>query len=373
MERTEPRNRIRQRRPPTAGARLAVVPKKLSRLHRPEGTSLEAWQTALRRQFGREQRFLLKNTGGHPISSEFEVTNPESQNIYRVAIRGSEPGNNFCSCPDFATNTLGTCKHIEFALARLGRNSENRKALARAFEPPFSEVYLHYGAQRQVRFRPRAGASAALTRLAAQYFDGGGTLRTDAFVQFETFLSAAARLDPDLRCYEDALDFVAQVRDAERREKVLAEVFPRGIRSAAFKNLLRVPLYDYQREAALFATRAGRCLIGDDMGWGKPSRPSRWPRSWPTTSASSACSSYVRPLSSISGSARSPASSTSTGSGPRSASCTITRSSMSSARSWAIATSTASARRWRRFSSAGGRRTSSTSSPSAWKSGSSSR
>src|SRR5439155_18506622 len=32
---------------------------------------------------------------------------------------------------------------------------------------------------------------------------------------------------------------------------------------------LRVPLYDYQREAALFATRAGRCLIGDDMGLGK--------------------------------------------------------------------------------------------------------
>src|SRR5207244_3589183 len=103
------------------------------------------------------------------------------------------------------------------------------------FEPPFSEVYLHYGAQRQVRFRPRAGASAALTRLAAQYFDGGGTLRTEAFVQFETFLSAAARLDPDLRCYEDALNFVAQVRDAERREKVLAEVFQRGIRSAGFR------------------------------------------------------------------------------------------------------------------------------------------
>ena len=73
---------------------------------------------ALRRQFGREQRFLLKNTGGHAVFSEFEVTNPQSGNTYRVAIRGSEAGNNFCSCPDFATNTLGTCKHIEFTLAR---------------------------------------------------------------------------------------------------------------------------------------------------------------------------------------------------------------------------------------------------------------
>src|SRR3990170_1329175 len=262
-------NRTQQRRPPTAGARLAVVSKKLSRLHRPEAMSLEAWQRALRRQFGREQRFLLKNTGGHPVFSEFEVTNPQSRNTYRVVIRGSEPGNNFCPCPDFTTNTLGTCKHIEFTLARLGRKRGNRQALARGFEPPFSEVYLHYGAQRQVRFRPRADAPAELIRLAARHFDRGGTLRAEAFAQFETFLSTAARLDPDLRCYEDALGFVAQVRDAERREKILAEAFPRGSRSAALKNLLRVPLYDYQREAALFASRAGRCLIGDDMGLGK--------------------------------------------------------------------------------------------------------
>src|SRR5437899_4105004 len=116
MERTEPRNRIRQRRPPTAGARLAVVPKKLSRLHRPEGMSLEAWQTTLRRQFGREQRFLLKNSGGHPIFSEFEVTNPESRNVYRVAILGSELGYNFCSCPDFATNTQWMRKQNELSL-----------------------------------------------------------------------------------------------------------------------------------------------------------------------------------------------------------------------------------------------------------------
>src|SRR5207247_1704387 len=80
---------------------------KLSRLHRPEGMSLEDWQTALRRQFGREQKFQLKNVGSEPFFSEFQVTNPESQNTYRVAIRGTEAGDNFCSCPDFATNTLG--------------------------------------------------------------------------------------------------------------------------------------------------------------------------------------------------------------------------------------------------------------------------
>ena len=231
--------------------------------------SIDAWQRALRQQFGREQKFLLKRAGGPPVFSEFELTNPQTRNTYRVVIRGSEPGSNFCSCPDFATNTLGTCKHVEFTLARLPRKRGLEKALARGFEPAFSEVYLRYGAWREVRFRSRADAPAELTRLAAKYFGADGTLRRDAFAHFEVFLSTASRLDPDLRCYEDALGFVAQVRDAERREKVLAEAFPRGIQSAAFKDLLRVSLYDYQREAALFASRAGRSIIGDDMGLGK--------------------------------------------------------------------------------------------------------
>ncbi len=125
---TQPPARVQKHRAARA-ARGSGFAGKLSRLHRPEEMSLEAWQTALRRQFGREQKFLLKNGGGHPVFSEFEVTNPQTRNTYRVVIRGSAPGNNFCSCPDFATNTLGTCKHVEFTLARLERKPGARKAL----------------------------------------------------------------------------------------------------------------------------------------------------------------------------------------------------------------------------------------------------
>ncbi len=46
-------------------------------------------------------------------------------------------------------------------------------------------------------------------------------------------------------------------------------MFPRGIASAAFNNLLKVKLYPYQRQGALFAARTGRCLLADDMGLGK--------------------------------------------------------------------------------------------------------
>ena len=92
---------------------------RLSRLRPPVEGSLEEWQTQLRRQFGREQPFGLANLGSEPVFSEFVVTNPASRSRYRVAIRGAAAGENFCACSDFATNELGTCKHIEFTLARL--------------------------------------------------------------------------------------------------------------------------------------------------------------------------------------------------------------------------------------------------------------
>ena len=97
-------------------SKAAKTPK-LSRTHAPDHLSPADWQRALRRQFGREQVFGLKNLGTEPFFSEFSVSNPESQSQYRVAIRGIQPGDNFCACPDYATNELGTSPGL-WAMAR---------------------------------------------------------------------------------------------------------------------------------------------------------------------------------------------------------------------------------------------------------------
>jgi hypothetical protein len=49
------------------------------------------------------------------------VVQSASGGKYRVAMRGPSVFENFCSCADFAVNTLGTCKHIEALLLRLHR------------------------------------------------------------------------------------------------------------------------------------------------------------------------------------------------------------------------------------------------------------
>ncbi len=126
---------------------------KISRLRKPEEMSLEQWQIALRRQFAQKQNLRLANLGTEPIFSEFLVRNPATEGEYRVAIRGAGLGDNYCSCPDFAVNTLGTCKHIEWVLGELRRKRGGAKALACGFQPAYSEIYLRYGARRDVVFR----------------------------------------------------------------------------------------------------------------------------------------------------------------------------------------------------------------------------
>ncbi len=247
-----------------------MVPK-LSRSHAPAGLSPVEWQRRLRRQFGREQPFGLENLTDEPFFSEFRVSNPASKTSYRVAIRGMGPGGNFCSCPDYATNDLGTCKHIEFTLARLHNKRGAKAAFARGYQPAFSELYLRNDARRRIHFRAGTDCPPALRDAAAALFDPGndGMLPDDRYDELESFMAMASQSGHELRAYDDALDFIAGRRDAERRASKLVELFPQGAADPGLGVFLKVPLYPYQAEGALFAVQAGRALIGDDMGLGK--------------------------------------------------------------------------------------------------------
>ncbi|HEY3324019.1 MAG TPA: DEAD/DEAH box helicase [Planctomycetota bacterium] len=253
---------------PMAAKKSKGKPAKTPRTHKPDHMTLEEWQVALRREFGRDQKFRLKNTGDHPLFSEFQLFNPATERTYRVVIRSNRLGDNFCSCPDFSVNTLGTCKHIEFTLARLGRNRSARKALNDGFHPAYSEVFLRHGARREVVFRPGTEITAEARAALAKYFDGAGILRPDAFSQFDALMAAFGK-DHEIRIYDDALAYVAQVRDRAQLAERVEALFADGVKSAAFESLLKVPLYAYQRAGALFAAKAGRALIADDMGLGK--------------------------------------------------------------------------------------------------------
>ncbi len=159
-------------------ARKPIREPKLSHTRRPGDMDAAQWQTRLRRQFGRAQAFRLENIGGSAFFSEYQVTNPHSRTSYRVAIRSTQPGENFCACPDFATNDLGTCKHIEFVLGKLEKKPGGRKALAQRFRPPYSEIYLQYDGEPRVRWGAGTGFPQYCAGVQSAY-SAGHTQRND--------------------------------------------------------------------------------------------------------------------------------------------------------------------------------------------------
>jgi SNF2 family DNA or RNA helicase len=146
-----------------------------------------------------------------------------------------------------------------------------KAAFARGYQPAFSELYLRNDGSRRIHFRAGTDCPPALHKAAAAMFDAGhdGMLAEERYDELESFLAIASKSDHEVRAYDDALDFIAGRRDAKRRAAKLAELFPEGVADPKLGSLLKVPLFPYQAEGALFAVEAGRVLIGDDMGLGK--------------------------------------------------------------------------------------------------------
>lgn len=188
---------------------------------KPEKISFKEWQIALRKQFALDQKFKIKNSGEHPVYSDFDVTNPTTQKTYKVAIRSNTIGYNFCSCPDFKVNNLGTCKHIEYVFAQLRSKKSNEKIFNTDYKPSYTSVTLKYGTERKIVLRIGSENNAAFKELATDFFDKQFFLKEDAINNFGVFIEKAHQLDPAFRCYPDALEFVIAEREKKRRHSII--------------------------------------------------------------------------------------------------------------------------------------------------------
>src|SRR6516164_4828067 len=105
---------------------------------------------------------VLERPSGEPYG-DYRVKSASGK-TYRVAMRGPSLFENYCSCPDFAVNTLGTCKHIEALLLRLRRRF-GRSFDRQHYERKRASLSLHYGETLNVRLRLPSEPSQELRNL----------------------------------------------------------------------------------------------------------------------------------------------------------------------------------------------------------------
>ncbi len=196
--------------------------------------------------------------------TDYAVTNKASGKTYRVALRGRERGEAYCSCPDFRKNGLGTCKHVIHVLRKVTRRFPAAK-LRRPYTRRHLAVHVRYGEQAELRLLRPDKLEPELERI-VRPIDGRAIADETDLVRR---LRRIERLGHDVVVYPDAEEELQARLFRGQVASLVDEIRCDPARHPLRKELLAAELLPYQLDGIAFAVGAGRAVLADDMGLGK--------------------------------------------------------------------------------------------------------
>jgi superfamily II DNA or RNA helicase len=221
-------------------------------------------ELAERAERAREERMTVRAAGTGGPWTDYAVHNAASGKTYRVALRGRERGDSYCSCPDFRKNALGTCKHLLRVLAYAERRFP-AAALARPYRRREPSLSVRHDGAPELWLNLPARLPAPVAKL-LQPLAGRPIAQ---FTRLVRALDAAAAAGRPVRVHPDAEEFLAQRLLHQRLARVVARIRADPARHPLRRELLAIELLPYQLDGIAFAAGAGRAILADDMGLGK--------------------------------------------------------------------------------------------------------
>jgi superfamily II DNA or RNA helicase len=187
---------------------------------------------------------------------------------YRVNIRSLQQRSNYCTCPDFATNQLGTCKHIEGVLHKISKRRDYSKL--KKLPAPLAYVYLNWDAAQPpaITLHRPAEMDDGLRKLCEQYFNAAGVFTQILPEGFFNF-AGAVQDRTDLDVGEDAQGYVRRLAERASQKVRAQDIRAQIASSGGHLPGIKAKLYPYQVEGVAFLAANGRALLADDMGLGK--------------------------------------------------------------------------------------------------------
>jgi len=238
----------------------------------PERTPMESLsdealiKTAIadRIQRAQTEKMRLQSCDPRTLWTDYILTSHVSGKSYRIALRGWESGESYCSCPDFRKNTLGTCKHIIYALDKVRKkfNRTDRETPAAIKEIC---VYLRYGQQLQLGMLIPDNLAPQVSRQ-LKPFRGKAIKNVSDLIRC---LRRVESLEVPVTIYPDAEEYINQQLFQQRMAETAAGIRKNPKAHALRRSLLKTELLPYQLDGVAFAAGAGRAILADDMGLGK--------------------------------------------------------------------------------------------------------
>lgn len=229
-------------------------------------------QIERRRDRAAEDIAAITNRGKHAAYSTFEVTS-NSGRAYQVQIHSLTDLLNNCTCADYQTNLIGTCKHIEGVLLNLKDSLGKKWDKMVEARPPLVHIYLHQAEAVTVRMTLPPPRTGKLKEVLLRYFDSDGVLIGSPLQAIPKLLASLSELTAAqksrLQVSPEIGQHLARMQEVDavdRQKEWFLEQVERGNRSL---NVISATLYPYQEEGAMHLALGRRGLLADDMGLGK--------------------------------------------------------------------------------------------------------
>ena len=225
---------------------------------------LVAQALAERAERARTEKMRLTSLDSQEIWTDYTLTNAASGKSYRVALRGWQAGQSYCSCPDFRKNTLGTCKHILHALEKVRRRFSDSQR-NRPYRRRDISVHLSYGEELELRILLPPHLDDVTSGIVRPIRDRPITDLPDLLKRIRQLEAH----DVAVTVYPDAEEYIQTRLRLQRIAAKVAEIRRNPKSHPLRTTLLKVEILPYQLDGIAFAASAGRAILADDMGLGK--------------------------------------------------------------------------------------------------------
>lgn len=190
------------------------------------------------------------------IFGEHVLTNEKAKR-YKLTFRDIASQKGYCSCPDYQTNKLGTCKHLMFAFEKF--KSINTKRLSTQY--PFVEIFLDPLKDCTISWFYPHRLPEEIETLIGTYFGENHELREDKTNRFLNFVQQAEEYK-QIFIRPEVLNQLEENYTNRLIASIAEKTFPDF-------SAIKAELYPYQKEGIAFATYKKGAIIADEMGLGK--------------------------------------------------------------------------------------------------------
>jgi SNF2-related domain/Helicase conserved C-terminal domain/SWIM zinc finger len=217
-----------------------------------------------RAERAKAEKMQIQPVNRKELWTDYTVTNHASGKSYRVALRGWERGESYCSCPDFRKNTLGTCKHILRVIEDV-KDRFSKQAKGTPYLPENIFIHLRYVGEPELRISIPDHLDRGVMPLVRP-------LMNRQIEDVKDLLQRVRGIEQrghEVTVYPDAEEYINRILYIERIRDRISEIRKDHANHPLRTTLLKTGLLPYQLDGIAFAAGTGRAVLADDMGLGK--------------------------------------------------------------------------------------------------------